>query len=493
MVEEETSMKKRRNVLILVITLAVLSGLYVFLQNRPASNDGTTKEDVVISKFDKNDIIKMELKSKNGTLTFHKVEKEVVKENKDGEKETVIESVWEVDYPHPVTLKKTAVDDIAYSFASLYAERVIEEETPEDLGPYGLDEPQVVAEATLKDGSKKVFYLGNRTPAGNSYYLMAEGDPRIFEVWMNHGEHFSSTLADVRDKNLTAINTQELTYLKMQKKDSKPIEVKINDSQSEDEARFGLGLWRLTQPYNEPMGVHSENFQKVLDKLSGLVIEEFIDDDPQNLAKYGLEEPNAELLVKDNENTLHLYFGDEYEDGKKVYFKTADSKAVYGMRKDKITFMDTKAFDIVDKFTYIVNIDNVDKIIVEGGGKTHTLTLERTVKKAEKEGEEDEEITTYFVDGKEVEEKPFKKYYQSLIGILADAENNKELEGNPEVKTTFFLNVGKEREVHINYVPYDNDFYAVFRGGKAEFLVYKGQVKNMLDTLEALINGELEA
>ena len=80
----------------------------------------------------------MVLKSENGTLTFTKVEKEVVKENENGKKETVIETEWEVDYPHPVTLKKTAVDDIAYSFASLYAERVIEEETPEDLEPYGL-------------------------------------------------------------------------------------------------------------------------------------------------------------------------------------------------------------------------------------------------------------------------------------------------------------------------------------------------------------------
>ncbi len=486
-------MRKRRNVLILVIALLVLSGVYVFLNNRPSNEDeGSTKESIVISKFDKDEIVKMVLKSKNGTLTFTKVEKEVVKENENGEKETVIETEWEVDYPHPVTLKKTAVDDIAYSFASLYAERVIEEETPEDLEPYGLEEPQVIAEAILKDGSKKVFYLGNRTPAGNTYYLMAEGDPRIFEVWMNHGEHFSYTLDDVRDKKLVEINPQELTYFKIQKKGSKPIEIKINDDRSEDEAQFGLGMWRMTQPYNEPMGVHSENFQSVLDKLSGLAIEDFIDDDPQDLAKYGLEEPSAELLVKDNENTLHLYFGDEYEEDK-IYFKTADSKAVYGMKKDKISFMDTKPFDIVEKFTYIVNIDNVDKIIVEGRGKTHTLTLERTVEKAEKEGEEDKEITTYYVDGKEVEEKPFKKFYQSLIGILADAENNKELEENPEVKTTFFLNVGKDREVHVNYVPYDNDFYAVFRSGKAEFLVHKSQVEDMLDTLEALINGELEA
>jgi hypothetical protein len=161
------------------------------------------------------------------------------------------------------------------------------------------------------------------------------------------------------------------------------------------------------------------------------------------------------------------------------------------MRKNKTKFLETKPFEIVEKFAYIVNIDDVDKIIVEGRGKTHVITLTRETKKAEKEDEEDEVITTYKVDGEEVEEKPFKKYYQSLIGLLADAENDRQLEEQPEVKTTFFLNKGSVREVHVNYTPYDNDFYAVFVDGKSEFVISRQQVYSMLDDLEALIRGDL--
>src|SRR5699024_2505294 len=105
----------------------------------------------------------------------------------------------------------------------------------------------------------------------------------------------------------------------------------------------------------------------------------------------------------------------------------------------------------------------------------------RTTKKAEKEGEEDEVIETYKVDGKEVEEKPFKTYYQSLIGLMVDAENDNESDQDPEVMTTFFLNKGKDREIHVDYVPYDNDFYVVERGGRAEFVISKQQVKKMLN------------
>lgn len=133
----------------------------------------------------------------------------------------------------------------------------------------------------------------------------------------------------------------------------------------------------------------------------------------------------------------------------------------------------------------------MDKIIIEAPGRTNVITLTRRTQKAEDEDEEDEVITTYRVDGKEVEEKPFKKYYQSLIGLLVDAELDRELEEQPEVKTTFFLNKGSVREVHVNYVPYDNDFYAVFVNGKSEFVISRRQVAGMLDTLEALISGDL--
>lgn len=478
-------MRKTRNLIVLVVVLGLLAGSYFFLANRPQDDEEIPlNEKVTILKFDKNDIVKMELKSIKGELTFHRVEKEV-EEEKDGEKQKVKKSMWEVEYPYEVELKQMNVDDIAYTFASLSAERVIEEETPEDLSIYGLEDPQAVGKATLKDGTEKILYLGNETPTGNTYYLMVEGDPRVYEVWMNHGQHLLYTLADVRDKSLTEINTPELAYYMVDKKDGRPMEIKANEKQSEDEARFGVGAWVMVKPYNELMSVDSNAFEQVLGSINNLAIEEFVEDGVEDLGKYGLEEPSLELIVKDKENTLHLLFGDEYDEGM-IYFKTADSDSVYGMKKSGIEFTDIKAFDLIQKFAFIVNIDDVDKVVVEGRGKTHTLTLSRETKKAENEDEEDEVVTTYMANGKEVDEETFKKVYQSIIGITIDSETSKELEENPEIKTTFYLNKGPNREIHVNYVPYDNDFYAVFRSGKAEFIVSKDTVHKMLDKVDQM-------
>jgi len=84
-----------------------------------------------------------------------------------------------------------------------------------------------------------------------------------------------------------------------------------------------------------------------------------------------------------------------------------------------------------------------------------------------------------------VEEKPFKELYQSLIGIMVDAENKETLEESPEVSMAFTLNVDP-KQVVVDYVPYNRDFYAVFRDGTSEFLASKGQVTKILTRLEEL-------
>ena len=85
-------------------------------------------------------------------------------------------------------------------FANLYAEEIVEE-APEDLSDYGLENPKSIAECELEDGEKRIFYLGDETPVGSTYYLMVENDQRyilgVDEPW----EHFSYSLSDIRERN----------------------------------------------------------------------------------------------------------------------------------------------------------------------------------------------------------------------------------------------------------------------------------------------------
>ncbi len=464
-------MKKSRVILSLVILLAVLTGTLIYFKNKPSEPSVEPQDErIVISKIDRQAIDRVCLNSKKGSLTVEKKGEE-----------------WQVDSPKPVKIDQYRIDYILGSITQLYAEQVISE-TSDNLEDFGLAKPQALVEVGLTNGEKKILYLGDKVPTGSSYYLKVEDDPRIFTIWYGDGENFLLTLEDLRDRSLPGIVMEELTYFKLARRGARTIEVIANKEEATDGA-LPLGTWLLTKPYNKPRSIKWEEFQNILSAIGMLRIDEFVEDNPKDLNKYGLVNPSAELVVKDEKTTLHLYFGNSKDDGK-IYFKLADAPAVYAVDKGKTEFFKTKPFDLLFKFAYIENIDYMDKIVIEGNGKTHELTLIREKKEAEKAEEEDEIETTFLVNGKKVEDDPFRKFYQVLIGLLVEGENDKKLKEEPEVKTTFYLNKKDEPKVVVSYVPYNPDFYAVFINSEAEFLINRDQVQKMLKELELLAAGK---
>ena len=86
---------------------------------------------------------------------------------------------WKLS-PEPVfPVDSAKIKNIERSFTGMTANRTIEEH-PESLAAYGLDKPSARATAYLKDGEELTFLLGNKTPTGNNYYLMKEGDPAVY-------------------------------------------------------------------------------------------------------------------------------------------------------------------------------------------------------------------------------------------------------------------------------------------------------------------------
>jgi len=414
------------------------------------------------------------------------------KKDGDDKKEPKTETIWKITSYMPVKLNKSKVDDLTRSFSSLTAEELVEEDA-KDLSIYGLDKPAATGTAILDDGTTVTLYLGNKTAQGSTYYLMKDGDTNVYTVYSHHADRLNSSLSDFRDKSLPTVNTAELTYLNISGEGREEMEIVLNDSQSSTEAEFGLGLYQLVKPYKRPRGVDTSKLDPKLEGVSGLAIKEFVDDQPADLAKYGLDNPSLRFVIKDKENTLDLSFGDTLEDGT-IYFKTADSDAVYVIDESKVEFMDIKPMDIADKFALLVNIENVDKVIVEAKGESHTLSMTRKTEKAKEEGKDDEVITTYFFDGKEIEEDDFKDFYQSLIGIVVDTQKYQTAQGKPDLKITYHLNKGSKRELSVEYIPYDRDFYSVVRDGdmESEFLVYKNRLDWVFNDLKNLIDGKAD-
>ncbi len=464
--------KRLLTLVIIVVVLGGLIGGYFFVTRPKPAPALTTGAKPELSKGDNDKIEKIVLSDRpEGTLTL-------ARSGKD----------WTVN-GRKYALDSSNLDDLLYSFSALYAERVIQDK-PTDLAQYGLQPPQAVAQATFSDGSVHTLLLGNKTPANNTYYLQVKNDPKVYSVWMNNGEHFHWMLDDLRDKKISpTINYDELTYLKLVERDGRVIELQAKSPDESKSYQLGFSKFLMIRPYPYPRGVDSQKEDAFVKGSQSIAITGFVADNPTSLAPYGLDHPWGEVLVRDKSNQIDFLFGKQ-KDSSTMYFMMRGNPSVYTLDPSVLSFMDTKPFDLVDKFTFIPNIDDVDRIDITAAGATHTLVITRTTQKATEKGASDTVVATYTADGKKVEEDPFKKFYQVLIGLQVEGEVQHQVADRPEVSVRFTLNKGTDRSVTVNYAPYDRDFDAIFMGGKSEFALTKLQLSRMLDKLDQLIKGQ---
>jgi hypothetical protein len=455
--------------IVLAAVLAAAVGAYFIIKAiPPRQSDTGSSARVEIERFEVEKVQKMVLQSSARTLTLVK---------KDG--------AWKVDVPYSIELDTSKIEDIAYSFASMYAESLVEENAT-SLAQYGLEKPAQVATATLTDGTTRTYYLGDRTPAGNTYYLMAKGSPKVYAVWMNHGANFSATVTDLRYKKMTTVEKEKVKYIYLKWRGQDTVELQLQEDANA--TPYVFGAWIMTRPYKQPRGVDSEKLQALLDSIYFSEIKGFVEDDVKNLAKYGLDPAEGEIILRDETNTLHLLVGSNVDDYT-TYFRYPDSRNVYTIERSQVDAFRQKAFPLADHFAYIVNIDWVDRIVLaHRDGRSFTVDLKRISK-----DENGNWTSKYSVNGKEIEDKAFRTFYQAIIGVLQDGEAQKETKGSPVATITYAVAADAETKrkaqtVKLEFVDYNASFYLVKRDGAAEFVTAKGRdLEKIFADAEALL------
>jgi hypothetical protein len=308
---------------------------------------------------------------------------------------------------------------------------------------------------------------------------MSRNDPTVYVVGKEHGLHFLYNLTDVRKREISTIEARKMEYLEIIRRGRTVVELRKVTGEIRERMPFGLSTYYLSQPYREPQPTDIDALMDLMSQIpEGFEIDRVVDDIPTSLGPYGLDRPSSELVLRDPTNSLHLRFGTDLDDSH-IHFQVVGQDSVFGMQKAKLRFMELQPFELVGKFAFIVNIDYVDNIKLHYSEKTSELTIDRRM---------NEEVSIgYLLNGAEIEEKLFKDLYRRIMGLTIEAEAERQVPENPAIILTYSLNRGRVRKYRLTFVPYDVDFYALFRNGVSEFLVSKQQVQAMVDAVEKTI------
>ena len=230
-----------------------------------------------------------------------------------------------------------------------------------------LSEPLGVV--TLADDKEATYTINvGRNPPGSKHtYVQLAGDEHVYVVDANLLETLARDVGDYRDTRVIDFDTANAVRVEV-RGDRNFRLVKIKDK------------WVLDSPVSAPADAGAVS--SLLNAISGIRAEKFVDDAPTDLAAYGLHagamrvtvelappepaatQPTTRPAAARKGRVIAITFGAAAEAGKTVFAKLADKPWVFQVSESKLKDLQPKIIDLRDKHVLSLGSQEVSRIEV---------------------------------------------------------------------------------------------------------------------------------
>lgn len=448
-------MKLYRNAIILVVVLGLLVGAYFVMKNQKASDgdaaNSTESKSMTVMEVKSEDIKSIEFNNESGDFTLTKKS----------------DTEWTIEPASEFPVNGTECGSLAAGIATVTADKLIEENAT-DLAKYGLDKPATM-KVVLADGSSKEIEIGAQNDTGDGIYIKNKGESKVYLINSYSAEQLKSTRSSFAVKTILSVEAAKIKNFSYEKNGELQYKIEIPSE----------GVYNITAPVKEEG--NSTDIGPMVTAVVALQIKDIVDENPADLAKYGLDKPAYALEYGDGTTTKKILFGKDAEKGTVAYAKFPTGKAVFTIDISSLTFLDVKLADIINSFIYLPNINDVSKIelLLDGATTVAEITTDS----------ENSDNDKFKVNGKDANMKDkddksiFRSFYQAMIGLtMAKYETGVTPSGTPEVTIKYTLKKDNST-VTIDLISKDKNYYYAMKNG-----VYTNRVllKSQLDESDGL-------
>jgi len=256
------------------------------------------------------------MRFKSGGLTFEL-------ERKDGE--------WVgKDILEYVEIDQDKISGVASTLSRLRVGN-FESDEPKELKSYGLDSPSAEVEL-IQDGETTHILFGNKKEDGGYYLKLSSGDS-IYSVPDYVFTQVPKELNDFRVVRVVKLDPEKVSR------------IEIGRGGNAISLLREEGNWVLENEKDK--NIDEEKVQELLQEINDITVEEFVDDNPSDLAPYGLDKPEIQITVSDGDKKTTLFFGKT--ENEKVYAKVADERSVYTLDKEILTVIPSSRDELLEK------------------------------------------------------------------------------------------------------------------------------------------------
>lgn len=432
-----------KKVIIAMIALLVVAGgsFGAFLAVKNKSDNETKKQvselaDNVLFSFDSDSITEINFDCPDGHYkAIHEDDK------------------WKLD-DDEFTIDQTYITALLTLISDFTAETNFGEADSSKKTMYGLENPSETI--TLTDGTNNYkIYVGNITPTNDYYYIMVEGKDKVYTVDSVQGSVLKTSRMMLKAKNLIPYDNGEIQQITV-KKDGKTIYDLNFDSET--------STWALSDEYSN-LPFDQTAVTSMLTSLTRLEAQQLLEENLEDLSKYGFDKPSAEVTVKglDGTEKSFLISGKQDENRTYTYLLQKDSNQVQTYYISDLNFANyTPVHFLPDSFT-IAGMYDVTGFEFTYGEIQDSFKMNMTDRTLEVNGKE--------IDIQKSETSTtFQNFYNSLSVLIFKDTDIDATPDNSEPLITVVYHVNDGKDLKVDFVDAgDNQCYVfkndVYTGG----------------------------
>ena len=512
-------MKKKNTALIAgIIILALLLVFYLLLHNS-SKEDSQDTEKTSETAFE---------------TTVEDISEAVFKSGENEYKFTKSNDIWKYNGEENFPLDQSAFEEIISKFEKIAADRVLEK--PDNISEYGLDNPTVTVSLKDKDGKEQTLQFGDTNSVTSSSYMTLNKDNK--KVYMVSSTIVTSLQFDINDlaEKETFPSITDITGVIMER-NGQTFSVFKDSSSSTG--------WTVTGWDGTKKDAGSSQVSEFTNPITSLSWSSFISQNTEDLSQYGLDNPTIITInyqvtetkstdktkddsadTADGSNTTDnkskdaeaesdttedteekvtvdkqevLLIGNKTEDNS-YYAKLQSQSGIYTLSSSTVdNLLNAEVNQFLSTYVSDYIFADLDKVTIEKDGNTYEFTKKTEEKQVESDSDkentedtdtEEEEtttVTTYYMNGKEIELSDFSEFYSLISGMECQErlDTVPDMENSPEMTVHFYKENGVD--VTTEYYAYDSSFYLVKDSKGNASLVNKMKVKELTEAFNAFL------
>ena len=341
---------KTSGLLIACAVLAALLGLLYWSNHHPATADNAVKASVdtppKILSLDQLNITRLVIHHSDGPMVD-------LSRNSSGG--------WQITAPKQLAADQDSVSSVLSTVSSLTADRLLEDKAS-NLSSYGLANPGLEVDVTLKDNKTQKLLVGDKTPSGNAFYAVLGGDPRLFTIANYDKTNLDKNAGDLRDKRLLTADFDKVSQVELinQTPDKKQ---DITFARNKD-------AWQILKP--GPYRAQSYTVDDLIRALKDAKMQISPGaDEAKNAAAFKSATPFATAKITGASGMQELQIRKSKDD---YYAQATALPGVYEVPSNVATSLNKSLDDFRNKKLFDFGYEDPNKVEIHDGSKSYFLT-----------------------------------------------------------------------------------------------------------------------